>query len=558
MPGKSPDPSEFTIGDDESTIGTPVPEQEGANGAQEKPQLNEQDDQGAPSKTTSDDTHAADGTEEAPRVLQDLPPEVKSKLRRLDKLESKYAELLKAYRTAHARVQSIEPFEATLRESTPLTSITDPTALSEYLTQINTKSGMVLEELKRVSGERDGYKQRTDMSETKVKELEDTVVDLKKQLTDRPHADSAESPKPLPTDAVRSTDGTLASADPTPSVTSPKSASSRIPSLSIFSPKSRPKLDEHKDQDVSEDLFSFDSEVPRLEAQLGEKQEEVDSLTTRVSNLQKDLKVARESTEGMVHTLETTSEELNALRDAKEKWDTTEKELRTRIQELEKEAEHPVESKDHEEKLASLRHDLEDTQSQLTEAKRRTVQLETQETEVKSSMHQAMNEVDNLNKQLDEEKKTADALNRIVQQKDHINKDLEDSLAFAKKAEREHESAAKELQASERRVQTMQGIMDSLRSQLDKAGTTASELREQVSKTEQESKVPKEEPAQISTVAPAAQEDAAPSGKKKNKKKKKGKGPSAAGTEPEPQEAVEPVAAVNEATARNSRALSWR
>ena len=92
-------------------------------------------------------------------MLQDLPIEVKQRLKRLDKLESKYGELLKAYRAAHARVQAIEPFEATLRENTPLTSIGDPSALAEYLTQINTKSGMVLDELKRVSSERDDFNQ---------------------------------------------------------------------------------------------------------------------------------------------------------------------------------------------------------------------------------------------------------------------------------------------------------------------------------------------------------------------------------------------------------------
>ena len=59
---------------------------------------------------------------------QDLPTEVRVKLRKLDRMESKYTGLLKAYRTAQARIQAVESFEASLRENTPLANINDPNA----------------------------------------------------------------------------------------------------------------------------------------------------------------------------------------------------------------------------------------------------------------------------------------------------------------------------------------------------------------------------------------------------------------------------------------------
>lgn len=58
-------------------------------------------------------------------------------------------ELLRSYRVAHKRATAIEPFEKALRENTPLTSISEPAALIEYLNQLNLKGDMVMDELKR-------------------------------------------------------------------------------------------------------------------------------------------------------------------------------------------------------------------------------------------------------------------------------------------------------------------------------------------------------------------------------------------------------------------------
>ena len=135
------------------------------------------------------------GVDDASSVLSDastavqrseeLPTEVRVKLRKLDRLESRYQDLLKAYRTAHARVSLIEPFEASLRENTPLTSIQDPRALVEYLNQINLKGDMVLDELKRVTSERDDFKKRFEQSEQVTTELKTELDTLKSHQKER-------------------------------------------------------------------------------------------------------------------------------------------------------------------------------------------------------------------------------------------------------------------------------------------------------------------------------------------------------------------------------------
>lgn len=120
----------------------------------------------------------------------ELPADVRSKLRKLEKLESRYQgilyfsvddnalvylqtylELLRSYRVAHARAVSIEPFEKTLKENTPLVSISEPGALVEYLNQLNLRGDMVMDELKRVTTDRDDYKKKFEEARNRCPEL---------------------------------------------------------------------------------------------------------------------------------------------------------------------------------------------------------------------------------------------------------------------------------------------------------------------------------------------------------------------------------------------------
>ena len=233
-------------------------------------------------------------------------------------------ELLRSYRIAHARVLSIEPFETSLRENTPLTSICDPAALVEYLNQLNLKGDMVLDELKRVSSERDIFKNKLDEAEKSTREAWDEAAKL------RVHKDTARIPDEPSTgvngvsperetatlDAADETTSTTAMKSPTASI---KSRTSSIPSLSLFSPKSK-SVETPKAKEEPEEFFSYASEVPRLESELRDRQEEVKVLQSEVKTLKGDLAVARESTQSMVQSLEDATRDLNILRDSKERF----------------------------------------------------------------------------------------------------------------------------------------------------------------------------------------------------------------------------------------------
>ncbi|KAL2058151.1 hypothetical protein ABVK25_001769 [Lepraria finkii] len=271
-PAKGPDPAdfepEFVIDDDEASrtgtprSGTPRPAGD-RNGTT------------AVGKSTQEDATLETGEAAAdePRSSSDLPTDVRVKLRKLEKLESRYHELLRSYRVAHARVLSIEPFETSLRENTPLTSISDPKALVEYLNQINLKGDMILDELKRVSNDRDTYKQKLSQEEKSVKEAWDEVANLRSLKKTKDKAEESERTARGSHSDDENTGQDLVDGDPLGETaksppSSVKSPTISVRGMSLFSPK--PKATESRQG--SEDLFSYDSEIPRLETGLQEQQ----------------------------------------------------------------------------------------------------------------------------------------------------------------------------------------------------------------------------------------------------------------------------------------------
>lgn len=204
------------------------------------------------------------------------------------------AELLRSYRIAHGRAISIEPFEKVLKENTPVSSIGDPDALVEYLSQLNLKGDMVMEELKRVSGDRDEYKKKFELSERQ-----------RDELASRQSTTTGEG-------SVATTDTTDASGIDTPSA-SVKSPVQSV--IGIFSPKQNAQVtSENKDE--TEEFFSYDDEVPKLQTEIKEKTAELEHLQAKVSGLEADLAVAEEASSGLVQNLERATRELNESKEA--------------------------------------------------------------------------------------------------------------------------------------------------------------------------------------------------------------------------------------------------
>lgn len=338
-PAKGPDPAEFepefVIGDSDvpSRSGTPRPaltRSESVTRQAAEPKENLRDDREKSEKTV------ADNVVETP---QELPTDVRVKLRKLEKLESRYHELLRSYRVAHARVQTIDSFEASLKENTPLTSINDPRALAEYLNQLNLKGDMVLDELKRVTHDRDTYKDRLNDAEKRTKEAWDEVTNLRE--SNRAGDTNREQPEPRtaasaasqasPTEEPTTEQAPSETANLPPTLA--KSRTGSLPSLSIFSPKHK-AVESPVINETREDLFSYDDEIPRLQSELKNRDEKIEELQSNLTSLQGDLAVTRESTQSMVQSLEEATRELNGLRDYKDRCATELEEQRISLEQL--------------------------------------------------------------------------------------------------------------------------------------------------------------------------------------------------------------------------------
>ncbi|KAL9038943.1 MAG: hypothetical protein Q9180_002826 [Flavoplaca navasiana] len=523
--GKGPDPSdfepEFVLDDPDglSRSSTPKPAIARSESATKDPPRNSaeetQNGEGVAGKALQDGLTAAP---------QELPTDVKVKLRKLDKLESRYHELLRSYKLAHSRVQTIDTFEASLRENTPLTSISDPRALVEYLNQLNLKGDLVVDELKRVSHERDTYKQQVDDAEQRARDAWDEVTNLR-AARDTDESEAAQPSRDVvasPT-ALSHEEQTIQEQSPSLSAKSPtspaKSRTGSLPSLSIFSPKPKP-VESPLVKEVREDLFSIDDEIPRLQSEVKERDTRIRGLQSEVTSLRGDLAVTRESTQSMVQSLEEATRDLNSLRDHKER----------SAGELEEQRQASKKLSD------KLKADLRDAEERLREVE---AAAKSENSSRYADLEQRLNDAHVELRTLRQGDKTSDGQLSEVEA-------LRERLASLTE-EMDKVLAAKD--QSEKKVETLNSLMKSVRDQLAEKERQYTDLSrdkevsdqnlqkqirrlEQALGTQQSSQRPASESANKAATTPAGTSqagnetdrlaDVTTSGKKKNKKKKKG------------------------------------
>lgn len=219
-----------------------------------------------------------------------------------------------------------------------MTSISDPNAFVEYLNQVNLKGDMVLDELKRVSSERDTFKQKLSEAEKSTKAAWDEVANLRSSKDFKPDseesgklADGSQSDNEASTQEINEVDPLGVTAKIPPALMKPPTGS--ISSMSLFSPKQKP-ADTLKARQESEDIFSYDGEIHRLGTELQDRQEKIIALEDEVKTLKGDLAVTRESTQSMVQTLEEATLELNNLRDSKDRSESDMKEQKVTSEKL--------------------------------------------------------------------------------------------------------------------------------------------------------------------------------------------------------------------------------
>ena len=88
--------------------------------------------------------------------------------------------------------------EKVIQEHTPLTSIKESDALAEHLRSLNVRTNMVMEELRRVTQERDNYKKKTEEEDEELASLKQklAVVDaVSPEKQDTKSSEAASAPQ---------------------------------------------------------------------------------------------------------------------------------------------------------------------------------------------------------------------------------------------------------------------------------------------------------------------------------------------------------------------------
>lgn len=206
---------------------------------------------------------------EPPKSSAELSPDLKVKLRKLAKFESKWPELLMSYRIANEKVKHIDSFEQMLREHTPCTTIQEQESFVEYLSNMQLRIDMTTNEFKKAAGEREDAKQRLSVLESDYDKEQQRHKSDAKSLNDR-----------------------------------------------ISTLEKRAKAS------TGEEIFSVDEDIPRrvfeLEEQLRNTMEELEASRKREVSLQDEVEVKTKKEREYEQTKEQNCETIRQMKDARE------------------------------------------------------------------------------------------------------------------------------------------------------------------------------------------------------------------------------------------------
>ena len=323
-----------------------------------------------------------------------------------------------------------------------------------------------MDELKRVSADRDDYKKRFEAAEKATA----TAKEESGTMGSTAMAEKADS----------------SSIDtPSASVKSPVSSV-----LGIFSPKQKPEASDNKDD--SEEFFSYDDEVPRLQAEVQEKTAQVERLELKVSSLEKELVVTKEISSGLVGDLETATRELNESKEASTASATLQSKIDAQTEEI-----------------STLKDKLQSTET-------RIASLQADLAKEKKRSEESGNKVSTLEADINTQKN-----------------DFEENVKAKVQA----------LKTMEGNVEKLDTEIKNLKESKASDAKRIHELEEQVESLNHQAEVAVHEPEEVardlSTVLEATAATATGAAKKKNKKKKKGGAAAAGAPKDAPTESAE-------------------
>ena len=366
---------------------------------------------------------------------------------------------------------------------------------------------MVLDELKRVSAERTSFKEKLEEAEKRTREAWDEVARLREANTsngDKHNGVHAPSHSNLPesTDELQNTTDSLIEEEqvalvmksPTASI---KSYTPSIPGLSLFSPKAKPAEIAQPGAET-EEFFSYDSELPRLENELKESQNEISKLNKEMTSLEDDLAVARDCTQNMVKSLEDATRDLSAIREQKDRCELALNEQRLASEKT----------------INRLQLDLETTEGKLR-------QLEMQQS---SDDNESKTEIERMRAEVAQ---AEEKIQCLIAAKDKAIADAAQLQVGLENLRSEITGKNLEQDQNTKRIRTLTGLVENLREQLTKADEEKTRLESAVDESRVTASSPQLQFNIEETTTNGVSTEVKPLGepsatKKKNRKKKKG------------------------------------
>ncbi|AOA60756.1 Vesicular transport protein [Komagataella phaffii CBS 7435] len=104
--------------------------------------------------------------------FNDLPMEIRARLKKFAKYEQKYPLLLDAYKTEKAKSEIVHAFESTLQEVTPLQTIGEIEQFKDFISNMTQKAKLMDEELRAKTGELNGLKNEVTEMKEKLKAVQ--------------------------------------------------------------------------------------------------------------------------------------------------------------------------------------------------------------------------------------------------------------------------------------------------------------------------------------------------------------------------------------------------
>ncbi|KAG5421019.1 IMH1 [Candida metapsilosis] len=424
-------------------------------------------DQSAPSSKQSTPPVGAPPTVN----LEELPPAIRSKMKKFAKYEEKYPVLLEAYKVEKKKSELIKIFENVLREHTPVSSISDAKTLVEYLNGLNEKTKLQSSEIRKLT------KENSVLTFKIAKYEEDGEDSLSRKMEDLKKENDG-----LKTQVQEHRD----------EITLVKKEKEELEKRFVDLGKvngvaSIVELKKDQEEDKNGEKEDTEKEVNKIKNQLLQKEKELEEIGTKLQAANKSLKEKSDEIEDLRDSMKDIGNELVTAKDEI-------KELKNREKSDESAAPDEQETR-LQSKLASLSDDVKSLKDKLSQKTKEAKDLQGKITNLEDQSHKEQlankqsednlrKEVKTMKKELQEQTEKLDATEKELEAQKGERVKLEERLQELSKFKSNDTSYKLEISSLQSNLTHKEETIKELRSKIDSLNGDNTTLQAKIDKLE--------------------------------------------------------------------------